>query len=189
MEEKVVEKKDKKEFFRALKFFLISISAGVIQIGAFALLNEVIIRDIGNEYGWSYFIALMLSVIWNFTINRKYTFKSANNIKIAMLLVLAFYAVFTPVSTILGNLAETSGVNEYIVLGVTMLSNLILEFLYTRFVVYRNSCDTAVAKQKPKNDEEEKEGTPQTQETQKKDAAKTKEAVDEKPKKTKTKKD
>lgn len=148
MEEEVVEKKDKKEFFRALKFFLISISAGVIQIGAFALLNEVIIRDIGNEYGWSYFIALMLSVIWNFTINRKYTFKSANNIKIAMLLVLAFYAVFTPVSTILGNLAETSGVNEYIVLGVTMLSNLILEFLYTRFVVYRNSCDTAVAKNK-----------------------------------------
>ena len=65
-----------------------------------------------------------------------------------MLLVLAFYAVFTPVSTILGNLAETSGVNEYIVLGVTMLSNLILEFLYTRFVVYRNSCDTAVAKNK-----------------------------------------
>ena len=65
---------------------------------------------------------------------------------IAMLLVLAFYAVFTPVSTILGNLAETSGVNEYIVLIVTMLCNLTLEFLYTRFVVYRNSCDTAISK-------------------------------------------
>ena len=165
MEEKTVEaKKDKKEFFRALKFLLISISAGVIQIGAFTLLNEVIIRDIGNEYGWSYFIALTLSVIWNFTINRKYTFKSANNIKIAMLLVLAFYVVFTPVSTILGNLAQTSGVNEYIVLAVTMILNFVLEFLFTRFVVYRNSCDTAVAKQKPKNDKEEKEGTPQTQE-------------------------
>ena len=142
------EKKDKKEFFRALKFFLISISAGVIQVASFALLNEVIIRDVGNEYGWSYFIALTLSVIWNFTINRKYTFKSANNIKIAMLLVLAFYVVFTPVSTVLGNLAETNGANEYLVLGVTMLSNLVLEFLYTRFVVYRNSCDTAVVKEK-----------------------------------------
>ena len=150
------EKKDKKEFFRALKFFLISISAGVIQVASFALLNEVIIRDVGNEYGWSYFIALTLSVIWNFTINRKYTFKSANNIKIAMLLVLAFYVVFTPVSTVLGNLAETNGANEYLVLGVTMLSNLVLEFLYTRYVVYRNSCDTAVTKQKTKDDEEKK---------------------------------
>lgn len=148
MEEKVETKKDKKEFFRALKFLLISISAGVIQIASFTLLNEVIIRDVGNEYGWSYFIALTLSVIWNFTINRKYTFKSANNIKVAMLLVLAFYAVFTPVSTILGNLAQTSGVNEYIVLAVTMILNFVLEFLFTRFVVYRNSCDTAVVKEK-----------------------------------------
>ena len=144
----MAEKKNLKEFFRALKFLLISISAGVIQIASFTLLNEVIIRDIGNEYGWSYFIALTLSVIWNFTINRKYTFKSANNIKVAMLLVLAFYAVFTPVSTILGNLAQTSGVNEYIVLAVTMILNFVLEFLFTRFVVYRNSCDTAVVKEK-----------------------------------------
>lgn len=190
MEEKTVEaKKDKKEFFRALKFLLISISAGVIQIASFTLLNEVIIRDIGNEYGWSYFIALTLSVIWNFTINRKYTFKSANNIKIAMLLVLAFYVVFTPVSTILGNLAQTSGVNEYIVLAVTMILNFVLEFLFTRFVVYRNSCDTAVVKQKTKDDKDKKEVVEKSQETQKEDAAKTKEAVDEKPKKTKTKKD
>ena len=87
-----------------------------------------------------------MSIVWNFTINRKVTFKSANNIKIAMLLVLAFYAVFTPVSTILGNLADKNGVNEYIVLGVTMLSNLVLEFLFTRYVVYRNSCDTAKSK-------------------------------------------
>ncbi len=144
--EEVKNKKDKKEIWRALKFLLISISAGLIQIGSFVLLNEVIIKDVGNEYGWSYFISLTLSVIWNFTINRKYTFKSANNITIAMLLVLAFYAVFTPVSTILGNLAEKSGTNEYIVLAVTMIANFILEFLFTRFVVYRNSCDTAVKK-------------------------------------------
>ena len=92
--------------------------------------------------------ALIASVLWNFTINRKVTFKSAANIKLSMLLVALFYLVFTPVSTVLGNLADKGGVNEYIVLGVTMLSNFVLEYLYTRYVVYKNSCDTAVAKVK-----------------------------------------
>lgn len=133
-----VKERDFKELFRALKFLIISISAGIIQIGTFTLFNEV--------FCWNYWLAylssLLLSIIWNFTINRKYTFKSANNIKIAMILVLAFYAVFTPLSTILGDLAENGAVNEYIILAVTMISNFVLEFLYTRFVVYRNSCDT-----------------------------------------------
>lgn len=141
------DKKDMKEFWRALKFLLISISAGVIQIGTFTLFNEAF----SWNYWVSYLLSLLLSIVWNFTINRKYTFKAANNIKIAMLLVLAFYAVFTPLSTWLGELAENANVNEYIVLAVTMVSNFVLEFLYTRFVVYRNSCDTAVNK---KNDEE-----------------------------------
>ncbi|MBE7089506.1 MAG: GtrA family protein [Clostridiales bacterium] len=133
-----------KEFFRALKFLVISISAGVIQIGSFTLFNEVLKWN----YWVGYLISLLLSIIWNFTINRKFTFKSANNVKIAMLLVLAFYAVFTPVSTVLGDLAENSGVNEYIVLAVTMVLNFVLEFLFTRYVVYRNSCDTATKKEK-----------------------------------------
>ena len=142
MEEVIEKRKDLKELFRALKFFIISTSAGIIQIGSFALFNEVFVWN----YWVSYLLSLLLSIVWNFTINRKITFKSANNIKIAMLLVLAFYAVFTPVSTILGELAENNGVNEYIVLGLTMISNLVLEFLFTRYVVYRNSCDTAVSK-------------------------------------------
>ena len=83
------------------------------------------------------------------------SFKSANNIKIAMLLVLAFYVVFTPLSTWLGELAENAGVNEYIVLAVTMILNFVLEFLYTRYVVYRNSCDTAVKKEKAEKEVEE----------------------------------
>ena len=135
-------KKDYKELFRAIKFTIISISAGIIQIGTFTLMYEV--------FKWiywpSYLISLLLSVLWNFTINRKHTFKSANNVKVAMLLVLAFYAVFTPVSTILGSLAEGSGVNGFIVEIITMLSNFVLEFLYNRFVVYRNSCDTIETK-------------------------------------------
>lgn len=149
-----MEKENKKiEFFRALKFLLISISAGIIQIGSFTLLNEVFEWN----YWVSYLISLTLSVLWNFTINRKYTFKAANNVKIAMLLVLAFYVVFTPLSTWLGELAENGGVNEYIVLAVTMISNFVLEFLYTRFVVYRNSCDTAVKKQEQKIEEVQEE--------------------------------
>ena len=136
----MVNKKDYKETLRAIKFLFISISAGIVQIATFTLLNEVFKWD----YWFAYLPSLLISILWNFTINRKFTFKSANNVKIAMLLVLAFYVVFTPVSTILGNLAENSGVNEYIVLAITMLSNFVLEFLYTRYVVYKNSCDTAV---------------------------------------------
>lgn len=138
----------KKEFFRALKFLIISISAGLIQIGSFTLMNEVF----GWNYWVGYLVSLLLSIIWNFTINRKYTFKAANNVKIEMLLVLAFYAVFTPLSTWLGALAEDAGVNEYIVLAVTMVLNFVLEFLYTRYIVYRNSCDTAVNKKKENKD-------------------------------------
>ena len=135
-------KKDYKEVFRAIKFLFISISAGIVQIGTFTLFNEVFKWD----YWYAYLPSLLLSILWNFTINRKFTFKSANNVKIAMLLVLAFYAVFTPVSTVLGELWENAGGNEYLVLVVTMVSNFILEFLYTRFIVYKNSCDTAVTK-------------------------------------------
>ena len=127
-----------KELIRSLKFLLVSISAAIVQIVSFTLLNEFIKVD----YWISYLVSLLLSIIWNFTINRKVTFKSSKNIAISMLLILLFYAVFTPVSTILGELAENNGVNEYIVLIITMVSNFILEFLYTRFVVYKNSCDT-----------------------------------------------
>ena len=127
-----------KEFLRVVKFTIISISAGIIQIGVFSLLNEVL----EVNYWVAYLTSLLLSIIWNFTINRKVTFKAANNVTIAMILILLFYAVFTPVSTILGDYVESKNVNEYIVLGVTMISNFVLEFLYTRYIVYRNSCDT-----------------------------------------------
>ena len=138
----------KREFLRALKFTVISISAGLIQIGSYALIRLLATfpEQSWQDYVVAYTPSLLLSVVWNFTINRKYTFKAANNVKIAMLLVLAFYAVFTPVSTVLGALVVNGGGNSDIVFVVTLLSNFILEFLYTRFVVYRNSCDTAKKK-------------------------------------------
>ena len=131
--------KDKKELIRTLKFTLFSISAGIIQVLLFTLLNELLHLD----YWISYITSLVASILWNFTINRKVTFKAANDVKLSMLLVFLFYLVFTPVSTVLGDLAEGAGVNEYIVLALTMISNFVLEYLYTRYVVYRNSCDTA----------------------------------------------
>lgn len=137
---------NKKELLRTVKFTLFSISAGAIEILLFTLMNELLQLD----YWVSYITALVASILWNFTINRKVTFKSSSNVKLAMLLVFAFYLVFTPLSTVLGNLAEGKGVNEYIVLAITMISNFVLEYLYSRFVVYRNTCDTAVKEKKRK---------------------------------------
>ncbi len=129
----------RKELVRSLKFFLFSVSAGIIEIIAFSILNEL--------SHWSYWpcylIALVLSVLWNFTLNRRYTFQSANNVPLAMAQVLGFYCVFTPASTILGNyLADTLLWNEYLVTGINMAANFILEYLYDRFVVFRKSLDT-----------------------------------------------
>lgn len=122
-----------KSFVQAFKFTLFSISAGLIQIVSFTLLNELI----KWAYWPSYLISLILSILWNFTLNRNFTFKDSSNVPVAMLKVFAFYLVFTPVSTYLGNLAEVSGVNEYIVLIVTMLINFVTEFLYQKFIVFK----------------------------------------------------
>ena len=127
-----------KEWVRVLKFVLFSASAGVIQFGSFALLNELT----EWRYWPCYLISLLLSILWNFTFNRRFTFKSNANITRAMLLVLAFYAVFTPATTWLGDwLAEDLQWNEYVVTIINMLLNLSLEYLYQRFVVYRNRID------------------------------------------------
>ena len=129
------------ETWRFLKFVLFSASAGIIEMGSFALLNELM----DWPYWPSYLIALVLSVLWNFTLNRKFTFRSAANVPKAMLLVFAYYCVFTPATTWLGSyLADTLGWNEYLVTGINMLLNVSTEFLFQKFVVYRNQIDTAV---------------------------------------------
>lgn len=143
-----------KEFMRVVKFAVISISAGLIQIGLFTLLNLTLGKVIKSNF-WHYVAcslpALVASVLWNFTINRKITFKSSANVKKAMLLVFLFYAVFTPVTTVLGGIAAdnikmNATALDFIIQAITMILNFVLEFLYTRFVVYRNTCDTAVDK-------------------------------------------
>ena len=128
---------ENKNLWQAVKFTLFSISAGAIQIGSFALL-ELFIQD----YWIPYLISLVLSILWNFTLNRRYTFQSAANVPVAMAKVFGFYLVFTPLSTYLGDMAEGHGVNDFIVLAVTMLCNFVLEFLFCKFVVYRGRENT-----------------------------------------------
>lgn len=134
---------NKKEFIRTIKFTLFSISAGIIEIVLFAILDKFT----GWNYWPKYLIALIASVIWNFTLNREYTFKSANNVPIAMLKVAIFYAIFTPVSTIAGNyLAESLGWNDILVTLLNMLCNFVLEYLYDKYIVFRGSIDTKTKK-------------------------------------------
>ena len=132
----------KKELIRAVKFTLFSISAGIIQVLSFTLMNEV--------FAWSYrvcyFTALVLSVLWNFTLNRNITFRSASNVPIAMLKVAGYYLVFTPLSTWAGGALTEFGWNEYLVLALTMITNFVTEFLFDRFIVFGDSIDTAVKK-------------------------------------------
>lgn len=131
----------KKEFLRTVKFVLFSISAGVVQVVSFTLMEEVF----HFEHWVAYLVALILSVVWNFTLNRKFTFCSANNVPIAMLKVAGFYLVFTPLSTWWTAILTGEGIgwNEYIVLGLTMIVNFVTEYLFDRFVVFGNSIDTA----------------------------------------------
>lgn len=132
------------ETIRVIKFVFFSISAGAIELISFTILNEFT----SFSYWPCYLIALILSVVWNFTLNRKFTFKSANNVPVAMMKVALFYAVFTPVTTILGNyLAEDLMWNEYLVTIINMAINLSTEYLYDRFVVFKGSIDSNVSKE------------------------------------------
>ena len=131
----------KKEIWQAVKFTLFSVSAGIIQICSFALL-ELFVQD----YWIAYLVSLVLSILWNFTLNRRYTFQSAANVPIAMAKVFGFYLVFTPLSTYLGALAEKWGVNDFVILLATMAANFVLEFLFCKFVVYRGQENTRTEK-------------------------------------------
>ena len=148
---------------QTVKYFAFAASAGAIETVAFALLSEFVFHDAGTDenpiYGWSYFIALVLSVLWNFTLNRRYTFKSANNVPIAMLKVFAYYCVFTPASIWWGvkltDLAPGNRLVYYAVFAGTLVANFITEFLYQRFFVFGKSMNTNELAQKGKEKQNE----------------------------------
>ena len=139
----------KTELIRSVKFVLVSVSAGIIELGSFTLLNEILELD----YWVSYVIALVLSLLWNFTVNRRYTFKSASNVPKAMALVFLFYVFFAPLSSLLEHyLAGVLGWNEYFVTLINMGLNLALEFPYQRYFVFRDTLDTNDIAQKEKQE-------------------------------------
>ena len=146
----------RKEILRFVKFTFFSASAGLIELLVFTLLNEVL----HLPHWLCYLIALVSSVLWNFTLNRKFTFRSAGNVRTAMLKVAAFYAVFTPLSTLLVKfLTDTCRWNEYLVTVLNMLLNFVTEFLYQRFVVFGKTLDTA-GKNDPQAQDNEKGDAP-----------------------------
>ncbi len=132
----------KENIAQVTKFVLFSISAGIIQVIVFTFMLELL----HIPYWGSYLTALIASVIYNFTVNRRFTFKSANNIPLAMIQLGLYYALFTPLSTWWGDALVGIGWHEYLVLGLTMVTNLVTEFCVNRFIIYRNSMNTRVIK-------------------------------------------
>ena len=146
---KGLSKKD--ELVMAIKYLVCTCGAGLIQVISFAILNSWLnfdglfsLSSMELKYGPSYFVALVLSVVFNFVINRKVTFKSANNIPIAMLKIFGYYLVFTPLSMWWGEALAQIGWNEYYILIPTMIINYLTEFTFCRFVVFGNSINTSV---------------------------------------------
>ncbi|MDR1409800.1 MAG: GtrA family protein [Oscillospiraceae bacterium] len=151
----------KENLWLTVKYFLIAASAGAIQLGSFSLLRLFVFNEAEESYGWSYFISLVLSVIWNFTINRRYTFKSTANVSRAMILVFAYYVVFTPVSLLGGRaIVNASGKAEWVdflVMIATLLINGVTEYLYQRVVIYRGTINTNDLAQKDKSTQDGQE--------------------------------
>ena len=134
-----MENNKKKELMRTIKFTLFSLSAGIIQIALFELLDKVF--DL--PWGVSYTSSLVASVVWNFTFNRKFTFKSAANVPTAMLKALLFYVWFTPLTLLGGDyLVEQMSWNKDLMTFICMCLNFVLEFLWQRFYVFKGSIDT-----------------------------------------------
>lgn len=144
----------KENVLQTVKFALFSVSAGVIQITTYTLFFEVC-----HFREWvAYLVSLVLSVLWNFTFNRKFTFKSAANVPIAMLKVAAYYCVFTPISTWFTKYATADLLwNNYFVEAICMVTNFVTEFLFDRFVVFRNSINTNDIAQKEREKSENKD--------------------------------
>ena len=140
----------RKTLIQAIKFVLFSASAGLIQAGVFALLMDAI-KAFGRRYWPCYLIALICSVVWNFTLNRNFTFRSAANVPVAMMKILAYYCVFTPLSTWWGDALEGIGWNPYVILILTMFINLITEFCVYKFIVFRRTEDTLKPRKSTEN--------------------------------------
>lgn len=159
-------KNKKKEFFRVLKFVGFSASAGIIETVVSTVLDLTVNKS-GGYYYICYAIALICSVVWNFTFNRKFTFKAANNVPKAMALALLFYVPFAPWTIYLASVLEDKLPN-ILILVINMAQNITLEYLWQRFVVFRKSLDTNDVAKKDAEKEAEKEIEKEAAEAEKK---------------------
>lgn len=133
----------KKDFLQFLIFALFSISAGVIQILSF----ECLYHWIGWSNWWAtYLISLTLSVVWNFTFNRRFTFKSSSNIPVAMILVLIYYCAFTPISVFGGQALENIGWNGTLITAIMMILNFVTEFFFDKYITFNEKIVNRIAK-------------------------------------------
>ena len=142
-----------KEFFRTIKYFIVAASAGLIQFGV----NVLLFKFTPMPYWVCYDIALVLSVLWNFTINRKATFKSAGNIPIAMLKVLGYYAVFGPIATVAAVFVKEDNPWYWLITIGLILTNGVTEYLFMRLFVFKKEIDTAKSRKERKQEQVEKE--------------------------------
>ena len=135
----------KQQFIQFVKFLAFSLSAGFIQIVSFELF-----------YTWtaclpwwpSYLISIVLSVVWNFTFNRKFTFKSASNVPVAMTLVLIYYCAFVPISVFGGKALEGAGWNGTLVTLLMMVINFLTEFFWDKYIVFNDKVTDKLLRKK-----------------------------------------
>ncbi|MDE6442035.1 MAG: GtrA family protein [Clostridia bacterium] len=127
----------KQQFFQFLKFTLFSISAGIIQILSTTILHQWT-GWLLNYYWLAYIIGLTLSVIWNFTFNRKFTFKAANNIPLAMALVILYNCIIVVPLALGGDALVALWGDDWgiLVTAISLLINFITEFFWDKFVVF-----------------------------------------------------
>lgn len=156
--EKNAKKEKRKGVMQFIKYALCAASAGIIQIVLFSILQAVIpsngktihfiVEDMDLVTFIATTVALCASILWNFTFNRKFTFKDAGNVPRAMILAFLFYVPFYPfqtwyVHTIKSLLVEAIGTDGagIIAEGSVMIINFALEFMWQKFVVFRKPKD------------------------------------------------
>ena len=172
--EKNAKREKRKGVMQFIKYALCAASAGIIQIVLFSILQAVIpsngktihfiVEDMDLVTFIATTVALCASILWNFTFNRKFTFKDAGNVPKAMILAFLFYVPFYPfqtwyVHTIKSLLVEAIGTDGagIIAEGTVMIINFALEFMWQKFVVFRKPKD------KKENKTEENENSGETE--------------------------
>ncbi|MDO5025763.1 MAG: GtrA family protein [Trueperella sp.] len=117
---------------QAVKFTLLSGTAAVVEAGSYALFLALDLMPVS----WAQAISVALSVLWNFTLNRKFTFKSTGNVPFAMLLVSLFYVAYIPISSVLAGLMDDAGMHPAVIKIIWLLINFVGEFIWWKYVVF-----------------------------------------------------